>query len=109
MCIAHTVMVLRVLNCRRIRSIPWGFTSRQEEILDVAGDQKRKRSLRVDTRTLVLANSMLDTALSVAASVVMSLLLLSGDIEENPGPGSQGIKISDLFLIGFHCLLYSYY
>ena len=71
-------------------------------MLDLAGDQNRKGSIKVDKRTLVLANSMLDTTLSVAASVIMSLLLLSGDIEENPGPGSQGISKKIIYLISFH-------
>ena len=84
-------MVLCLLNYNKSRSAPWAFTSREEGVLDLAGDQSRKGSVKVDKRTLVLANSMLDTTLSVAASVIMSLLLLSGDIEENPGPGSRGI------------------
>ena len=83
-------MVLCLLNCHKSRSAPCAFTSRDEGNLDLAGDQNRKGSIKVDERTLVLANSMLDTTLSVAASVIMSLLLLSGDIEENPGPGSRG-------------------
>ena len=36
---------------------------------------------------LVLMNTLLDVILSVAASVVFSRLLISGDIESNPGPG----------------------
>ena len=39
---------------------------------------------------LVMVKALLDTILSVAASVILSLLLTSGDIEENPGPGSGG-------------------
>ena len=84
-------MVLCLLNCHKPRSAPWAFISREEGVLDLAGDQNRKGNVKVDKRNLVLANSMLDTTLSVAASIIMSLLLLSGDIEENPGPGSQGI------------------
>ena len=44
---------------------------------------------RDDLRILHLINCILDVALSVSASVVASLLLLSGDIEENPGPGKE--------------------
>ena len=91
LCTAHTVMVLCLLDCHKSHSAPWAFTSREERVLDHAGDQNRMGSIKVEKRTLILANSMLDTTLSVAASVIMSLLLLSGDIEENPGPGSQGI------------------
>ena len=38
------------------------------------------------TSVLTVAKAVLDAALSVAASVILSLLLLSGDVEENPGP-----------------------
>ena len=38
-------------------------------------------------RWLARAKSLLDTVLSAAASVIDSLLLMSGDVEENPGPG----------------------
>ena len=38
------------------------------------------------TWVLAVAKAVLDIALSVAASVILSLLLISGDVEENPGP-----------------------
>ena len=40
-------------------------------------------------RWLAVAKSLLDTVVAVAASVVISLLLMSGDIEEDPGPGGR--------------------
>ena len=36
---------------------------------------------------LSLVNALLDAISSVAASVVFSRLLISGDVESNPGPG----------------------
>ena len=36
---------------------------------------------------LSLMNALLDAISSVAASVVFSRLLISGDVESNPGPG----------------------
>ena len=42
---------------------------------------------------LVLMNALLDTVLSVAASVVFSRLLISGDVESNPGPGEYHIRL----------------
>ena len=36
---------------------------------------------------LVLMNALLDAISSVAASVIFSRLLISGDVESNPGPG----------------------
>ena len=45
---------------------------------------------------LAVAKAMLDV---VAASVIVSLLLLSGDVEENPGPvGGIAALISGLWL-----------
>ena len=41
---------------------------------------------REGTWVLAVAKAVLDVILSVAASVILSLLLLSGDVEENPGP-----------------------
>ena len=38
------------------------------------------------TWVLAVAKAVLDVVLSVAASVISTLLLLSGDVEENPGP-----------------------
>ena len=51
-----------------------------------------KKTALTDTKdllmyVLVLMNALLDTILSVAASVVFSRLLISGDVESNPGPG----------------------
>ena len=40
-------------------------------------------------RWLAVAKSLLDIVLAVAASVVISLLLMSGDVEEDPGPGGR--------------------
>ena len=41
-------------------------------------------------RWLAVAKALLDTVLSVAASVIVSKLLTSGDVEKNPGPGGSG-------------------
>ena len=38
------------------------------------------------TWVLAVAKAVLDVVLSVAASVILSLLLISGDVERNPGP-----------------------
>ena len=41
-------------------------------------------------RWLAVAKALLDTVLSVAASVIVSKLMVSGDVEKNPGPGGSG-------------------
>ena len=40
-------------------------------------------------RVLAVGRALLDVVLSVAASVTLSLLLISGDVEKNPGPGGS--------------------
>ena len=41
----------------------------------------------VSSQTVVRIAQLLDNALHVSKSVIFSLLLMSGDIEQNPGPG----------------------
>ena len=43
---------------------------------------------------LSLVNALLDAISSVAASVVFSRLLISGDVESNPGPGRYPGELS---------------
>ena len=40
-------------------------------------------------RWLAVTKALLDTVLAVAASIVIFLLLMSGDIEVDPGPGGR--------------------
>ena len=49
---------------------------------------------REGTWVLAASKAMLDVALSVAASIILSLLLLSGDVEENPGPLGGVVNIA---------------
>ena len=81
----HTPDMERILSLLRI------LINKQVEIVDLKFDQTGSiiTKRRDDLRILYLVNSILDIALSVAASVVASLLLLSGDIEQNPGPGKE--------------------
>ena len=83
-------MIIYALDMQRILSVLPILTSRQVEICDLKIDQKGsvvKKGGR-DLKTLVcLLKCVLDVAVSVAASVIVFLLLLlSGDIEQNPGP-----------------------
>ena len=51
------------------------------------------------TWVLAVAKAVLDVALSVVASVILSLLLISGDVEENPGPvGGMYIIITTRYI-----------
>ena len=75
----------RVLTLLRV------LINKRMEIVDVKlkqnGTLMTKR--REELTKLYLVNSILDIILSVAATVLSSLLLLSGDIEQNPGPGKE--------------------
>ena len=48
---------------------------------------------------VVTARASLDVVMSVAASVILSLLLISGDVEENPGPGGNAHNNNIIILL----------
>ena len=79
------------VDCVRSLSVVWkALTSKQDlvENLHYVGNEIEVEIMtkREGAWELVVAKAMLDVVLSVAASVILSLLLLSGDVEENPGP-----------------------
>ena len=78
--------LLRILTCKKVEIFNLKF--------DQNGSYLTKK--REDPRILYLVNCVLDVALSVAASVIAFMLLLSGDIEENPGP--EGIRLNSLHI-----------
>ena len=82
----HTVIYR--LDWMRAVSVLWKTLANGEANYGLVEEVKlRKRSEIL--RWLAVAKSLLDTVLTVAPSVVISLLLLSGDIEEDPGPGGK--------------------
>ena len=76
------------MDCLRSLSVLWmALAGKQEEYRGLDKETtKEKRCLWV----LSVARASMDVIMSVAASVISSLLLNSGDIEENPGPGTGG-------------------
>ena len=89
--IVTTVAMMHLPDVERILFLlPLLFT-KQAVNLDLKFDQTgsmvavRKEDLHI----LNVVSGILDIALSIAASVISSLLLLSGDIEQNPGPGME--------------------
>ena len=85
--------VIQTVDCLRSLSVLWKALANKQDLVEKL--HYVDASLRVEvmimtklqgTWVLVVAKAVLDVALSVAASVVLSLLLLSGDVEENPGP-----------------------
>ena len=89
--IAYTVAVIHIPDIGRILSLLWILISKRVEIIDLEFDQNGSivTRRREDLRILYLMNCVFDDALSVATSVIAALLLLSGDIEQNPGPGKE--------------------
>ena len=69
-------------------SIPWEMST-YESVEDISCKDTEVRKKGSSSSVLVAAAVAMDTStvLSVAASIVISLLLMSGDVEENPGPG----------------------
>ena len=93
--IAYTVAIIYIPDMGRILSLLWVLINKRVEIVDVNFDQNGNlvTKTREDLKILYLMNCIFDIALSVAASVIASLLLLSGDIEQNPGPGKEDFCI----------------
>ena len=87
--VIHTSDIETVLTLLRV------LINMRMEIVDVKVEQSGSlvTERRDDLRILYLVNSLLDVALSAAATVIASLLLLSGDIEQNPGPGKTNCYI----------------
>ena len=71
------------MDCLRSLSVLW--MALVGKGLD-KGTENERKCLWV----LTVARASMDVVMSVAASVILSLLLNSGDIEENPGPGPGG-------------------
>ena len=81
--------VIHTVDCVRALTVLWKtLADKQVEKLHY-GDAEVEvviMTKREGAWVLAVAKAMLDVVLSVAASVILSLLLLSGDVEENPGP-----------------------
>ena len=85
----HTAMIIHALDMKRVSVLIITLTSKKVEIFDIEVDQKGstvKKKRNYLKTVLFLFKCVLDVAMSIAASVIVSLLLLSGDIEQNPGP-----------------------
>jgi hypothetical protein len=93
--------VLHVLDWQRALS---NLTKTIAVIQIKNSDCEEKRSMVTEVRNvfmcvLALMNALLDAISSVAASVVFSHLLISGDVESNPGPGRYPGRLSYLAVI----------
>ena len=79
----YTVAMIHTPDMERVFTLLWLLINKRVEIVDVKFEQSGSlvTKRREDLRLLYLVTSILDVALSVAATVIASLLLLSGDIE----------------------------
>ena len=91
----YTVAVIHTPDMKRILTLLLILITKRVEIVNVKFEQSGKLLTkgREDLTIQFLVNSILDVALSVAATVIATLLLLSGDIEQNPGPGKTNCYI----------------
>ena len=88
-------VVVYTVDCVRALTVLWKILAgKQVEKLHYVDAEVEVviMTKREGVLVLTVAKAMLEVVLSVAASVISSLLLLSGDVEENPGP-IGGIKL----------------
>ena len=81
--------VIQTVDCLISLSVLWKALANKQDLVEKLHYVDTKVEVMMMTKlqgTWAVAKAVLDVALSVAASVVLSLLLISGDIEENPGP-----------------------
>ena len=83
--------VIQTVDCLISLSILWRALANKQDLVEKLHYTDTKVEVVIMTKlqgtwVLAAAKAVLDVALSVAASVVLSLLLISGDVEENPGP-----------------------
>ena len=88
MTIFHAVIV-RLDWMRAVSVLRKALANDETKYGVVKGVEFKKRS--VILRWLAVAKALLDTVLSVTSSVIVSKLLMSGDVEKNPGPGGRWI------------------
>ena len=83
--------VVQTVDCLISLSVLWKALANKQDLVEKLHYVDTKVEVVMMTKlqgtwVLAVAKAVLDVALSVAASVILSLLLISGDIEENPGP-----------------------
>lgn len=78
--------IFHVIDWQSASSVLWKvLTDEHCQVDSFDYGQNESTSLRV----MAMTRSSLDVVLSVATTVVFTLLLKSGDIEKNPGPGGN--------------------
>ena len=85
----HTV--IRRLDWMRAVSVLRKTLTKNDETKHGVVKEVELRKRSENLRWLEVAKALLDTALSVALSIIVSKLMMSGDVEKNPGPGGRWI------------------
>ena len=83
--------VIQTVDCLISLSVLWKALANKQDLVEKLHYVDTKVEVVMMTKlqgtwVLVVAKAVLDVVLSVAFSVILSLLLISGDVEENPGP-----------------------
>ena len=83
--------VIQTVDCLISLSVLWKALANKQDLVEKLHYVDTKVEVVMMTKlqgtwVLAVAKAVLNVALSVAASVILSLLLLAGDVEENPGP-----------------------
>ena len=83
--------VIQTVDCLISLSVLWKALANKQDLVEKLHYADTNAEVMIVTKlqgtwVLAVTKAVLDVALSVAASVILSLLLISGDVEENPGP-----------------------
>ena len=83
--------VIQTVDCLISLTVLWKALANKQDLVEKLHYVDTKVEVVMMTKlqgtwVLAVAKAVLDVTLSVAACVILSLLLISGDVEENPGP-----------------------
>ena len=99
-CFFHLLLFLSMAVIHTVILKPdWSRSSSSSILIMVLKDDESNREVRIKEvelrkrcdalRWLSMAKALLNTVLSKSIALIKSLLLMSGDVEENPGPGGS--------------------
>ena len=86
--------VIQTVDCLISLSVLWKALANKQDLVEKLhyADTNVEVMMMINlqgTWVLVVTKAALDVVLLVAASVILTLLLISGDVEENPGPAGD--------------------
>ena len=91
--IHHLFVVLCLLDWQSVPNLLWKKTSERFTFISSKNVFKRRTVVLIRRKVVV---TMLESALSMASNLIGTLLLMSGDIELNPGPGRWRLQSSSM-------------